>query len=610
MMAWLQWPLSSAYAVFPWLLLATVRAVRSGGPGAAAATAAAVALTVFAGHPETAVIALSAAGVLALALAVLERGPRRRRARAFGWWALGVLLGLAAAGVVLVPFAQALDGSVTSGFYADRSGVHLPLSQSLGYAVPDLFGDGKPHVYGAGVFNAVAVYFGLPALVLALVALARNRRAPAAIALTAMALLAAMAAYGVPPVSTFVHAVPPWSKTVFAERASFVIALAGAVGAGAGFTTLVRRPLAPRRIALVVGGVAALALLGLALAEWRDVLATPASAERRAAWIFALGLVGAALLLALAGRVREWLAVAAGLAVAVLSLVQLQSLNAWLTPAEAHPPRPAAVDALSHAPKPSRVAVIRGENPLEVMPPDTLALYGIDGVEGYDFPLSRTWSDFQSIALHFAGLRPESRVARTAPDAPTVNAMRALNVRYYLAPPHASAPDQRLETAYSGSDATVFRDPGAMPRAWVVARAHPLPALDTVIRFAGGTLDPRREALVPPGSPPAPAGGAGFRPARVEELAPDHVRVHLAPGSAGWLVLANAYTPTWKAEVDGHEAGITRTNYAAMGVPVSRGARVVDFRLDRTGFWLGAALSCAALAGIVALAVLGRRRPA
>jgi hypothetical protein len=610
MMAWLQWPLSSTYAVYPWLLLATVRAVLSGGPGAAAATAAAVALTVFAGHPETAVIALSAAGVLALALAVLEHGPGGRRARAFAWWVLGVLLGLAATAAVAVPFVQALDGSVTTEYHAERASLHLPLSQSLAYLMPDLFGNGKPSVYGAFYFNIVAASFGLPALVLALVALARNRRAPAAIALAAMVLLAATAAYAIPPVRWFVESVPPWSRTVFAERVNFVIALAGAVGAGAGFTTLARRPLGRRWIALAVGGVAALTALGVALAEWRDVLPTPASAERRAAWIFALGLLGSAVLLALIGRVRRPLGLVLALAVAALSVIQLQGLNAWLPPAQAHPARPAAVDALRHAPKPSRVAVIRGANALEVMPPNTLARYGIDGIEGYDFPLSRTWSDFQSVALHFAGLRPESRVAKTAPDAPTVNAMRAFNVGYYIARPGTSAPDPRLETAYSGPDATVFRDPGAMPRAWVVPRAHPLPALETVIRFAGGTPNPRREALVPPGSPPAPTDGGGFRPARVEELAPDHVRVHLAPGSAGWLVLANAYTPTWKAEIDGDEVGITRTNYAAMGVPVSRGARVVDFRLDRTGFWLGAALSCAALTAIAALAVLGRRRPA
>jgi hypothetical protein len=124
--------------------------------------------------------------------------------------------------------------------------------------------------------------------------------------------------------------------------------------------------------------------------------------------------------------------------------------------------------------------------------------------------------------------------------------------------------------------------------------------------MAAGAVDYRAEALVPPGT--ATAGPGRFRPARAQELSPDHVRVHLPAGAGGWLVLANAYSPAWKAESGGRSLALEPTNSVAMGVAVPHGARTVDFRLDRTVFYLGALISVLSLAATGALALTGRRR--
>jgi hypothetical protein len=169
-----------------------------------------------------------------------------------------------------------------------------------------------------------------------------------------------------------------------------------------------------------------------------------------------------------------------------------------------------------------------------------------------------------------------------------------MNVRYYLAAPGTSPPARGFQVVHRGPDAVVFRDPGALPRAYVVPRVRALSRRRALATLRAGGLDPRRRALVPPDASQPPGGGR-FRAARTERLSGDHVRVHLPPGAAGWLVLANAYSPDWKAEVDGREVDPRPTNFAAMGIPVSASARTVDFRLDRSGFWLGAALSIGAL---------------
>jgi uncharacterized membrane protein YfhO len=83
--------------------------------------------------------------------------------------------------------------------------------------------------------------------------------------------------------------------------------------------------------------------------------------------------------------------------------------------------------------------------------------------------------------------------------------------------------------------------------------------------------------------------------------APDQVRVRVPPGPGGWLVLADAYSPHWRATVDGRPARVRPTNFVAMGVGLGPGPHVVTFRLDRHSFWLGAVISGLALLVVVLL---------
>src|SRR5204862_52824 len=83
-----------------------------------------------------------------------------------------------------------------------------------------------------------------------------------------------------------------------------------------------------------------------------------------------------------------------------------------------------------------------------VMPANTLALYGLEGTEGYDFPLSRRWSDFQTLALGYRGLRPERRFAVGPPRGPELTALRMMNTRFYLAAPGTRAPAPGFRAVY------------------------------------------------------------------------------------------------------------------------------------------------------------------
>src|SRR5207247_6186649 len=127
----------------------------------------------------------------------------------------------------------------------------------------------------------VAAYFGVAALLLAGVALMRNRGNPAAIALAAMAAAAFMVAFGVPPVRWLVENVFPFSHGNN-SRVHYVVALAGAVGAGAGFESLARRRLPLRQAALGLGAPLVLFLSILLVARLPHHPPAPRGVERPA----------------------------------------------------------------------------------------------------------------------------------------------------------------------------------------------------------------------------------------------------------------------------------------------------------------------------------------
>jgi hypothetical protein len=603
MVVLLQWPIATAFAMYPWLLLATHRLVERRGPRGMAAMAAAVTLTILAGHPESALAALSAAGVyLVVLLAYRLRRAARSAVAAGARWLLAAGLGVAGAAVVLLPFDRALDASVTKATHG-VVGVDLPFYSALQFLAPHLFGNAQPNIYGFIFYTGIAGYFGVPALMLALVALWRFRARPATIALAVTALVALMVTWEIPPVSWWTSNVSPWSTAVLSGRVYFVVALAAAVGAGAGYSALCDLPLRARNVVLLTGAVVSALALGVALAEARDLLEAPAEVKRDALLLAGAAIAAGALLLVGLGRMRTALMLPAAIVVAALSMVELRGVNVTLEPHDAYPPTPGALRFLQSQSWPFRVQVIRSRG--SMAPANSLAAYGLESLEGYDFPLDKRWSDVQGAALRYAGLMPERTAMIGPPQPEALTSLRLFNVRYYLAEPGAAAPVSGFERVYSGADGTVFRDPRALPRAFVVPSTRPLEDEQGLATLAAAGFEPSEVALVAPDAPRPPAGGA-FTRARVERVGPDRLRVHLPSGTAGWLVIGNAYSDAWTASVDGRSAEVEPTDYAAMGLPVSAGDRTVEVWIDRSRYLVGAAISLLALIAMAVLALLAR----
>jgi hypothetical protein len=190
-----QYPHGTVFSLFPWLILATDRIYRRPTAARTGALAVIVALDLFAGHPESAVLASAASLVYLVALALADRrfqGVLRSGWRIAGAWGGGHLLGVGLAGAAVVPFLQAYSVSI-SGDVHGLTRTRLPLSGLLLWMMPNVFGDAQPHVYPpdfSWTYFSTVSYFGVVALLLGGVAVIRFRRKPVMFALLAMAAAA------------------------------------------------------------------------------------------------------------------------------------------------------------------------------------------------------------------------------------------------------------------------------------------------------------------------------------------------------------------------------------------------------------------------------------
>jgi hypothetical protein len=186
---------------------------------------------------------------------------------------------------------------------------------------------------------------------------------------------------------------------------------------------------------------------------------------------------------------------------------------------------------------------------------------------------------------------------------------------------------------YRDATVTVYENPAAFPRAFLVGSVEREPDTAAVLAALGtssaadlhGTaiaseadlarLGP--SAVVPGGGSADPAAGPAGSAAIVQSD-PDTIAVDVHPDRAAILVLTDAWSPGWIAEIDGRAVPIAVVDGAFRGVAVDAASRQVVFRY-RPGFTvvglLGAVLGLVLTAawawwlGRTGVAV-GRARPA
>ena len=414
-LVWLEHPLSAVAAWLPWLLWSIERLARRARGRDAALLAGAVALTILAGHPETAFKVLAFGGVYALVVACSSE----HRLRVLSWLAVAGVIGLLLCAVQVLPFLEYLR---ESRVFAERQtftvNPYFVSPETLITAiVPDFWGNPAADSYVARA-NRLGIptnyceqqaYAGVVTWMLAAVGLAAARWDVRRAFFAASGLMAAALMYNVPAAMAHVTALPLLRITVVSRFGLIVIACA-IVLAGYGVDALTSARDAGEGRAhgrrLMLGALAAAVAIAAAavwgLARFNADLAAAGLASMApigVAFAVSSAIVTAALI---AARARHAIVASAfGVAVCVLGAGELvafgQHFRTFVPPADVAPRLP-EIEAIRSDPGLFRVIGFGA-----ALPPNAGMPYGLQDPRGYDGMSPRRLSELLDVALSLQG---------------------------------------------------------------------------------------------------------------------------------------------------------------------------------------------------------------
>jgi len=543
----------------------------------------------------------------AIALVVgIARAPARRSAAM--WCSGGIALGIVLAAYALVPALVHLGGAVASTTAA-RPG-------PSGWALLELI---VPHARRLGGGGGPGVWLGATALLFAIAAVVGGGDSRRAIAIAAGVL--ALGGAGL---------LAPWDALVGVDRAAAhpaehlaAASVLIAALAGVGFSRLVAGGADRRMLGVLAGGAAALVLVVAALATARPPLAR--ALEDSAGGLDAAvaqvdGVLGQAALaaaiaigavaLVIAASRRPWPAAvpAAGL-LALAHAVVLGRLAHPQVPRPTFASAPALLEAAERATDPGAAA--RAELTAHGLSPRVYRPEHIPDVDDRDpAALAQTLGAAVPARFGVAAARWDAPGRRRAEDAlwsSTATAGGRMFDRYAIdlavLPRSIARPADLPVLGERGGWALVATRP-SRPRAFLAASWRWFPDDDAAI---AAIFPVAREPLVPVGAVARIGRGEDRasadppRPCAVDAERPE--RVHVRCDGAGVVVLLDAWAPGWSVTVDDAPARLERVDAVARGVAVGAGAHDVVFAYAPPGAAVGAWLSLAALAGLIALVV-------
>jgi hypothetical protein len=239
--------------------------------------------------------------------------------------------------------------------------------------------------------------------------------------------------------------------------------------------------------------------------------------------------------------------------------------------------------------------------PNAVLPPNAATVYRLRDVFGYDSLYLAAYRDFAAAAQHgdpSPPLNGNLLLARLG-QIYGLDMLSLAGVETVLSP----TPVRGLKPERAGAY-YVYSNPYTLPRAWVAGSAVFVPSHQEAV-VALAELGPLPDSIIITG--PDDMGGAepaGARPAaEVEDLSVNAIAVKLRGPAGGYLFLADAYAPGWRARVDGREMTIRPADVAFRAVALPRNAESVVFKYEPDAFRVGLFASLVAIG--LALSVVG-----
>ena len=576
--AWFRYVASNPIAFLPLLLLGVERACeaadreRRSGFGLVAV---ALALSLYAGFPETAFLDGLLAVTWVIARAASLRGASRTRflAKVAGGGVTGVLL----AAPIVVPFLDYLVYADIGGHTGAFANVHLQTE-----ALPMLL---LPYVYGpifgftaydrtstlTSVWSNVGGYLTTSVATLALIGMLGRRLRPLRVGLVLWIAVALGKTYGITAATLLLNLVPGVSVTAFYRYVWPSLTMAVVVLASLGFEDIVTGEARRWKVAVAVG-LAALVTAAFRIGAIPE-LARLVGAPHRHAWALASTAWAGALVVAVGTAA---LLLRGGLRTALItSLVMLDATTLLIVP-ELSAPRAATLDVAPVTFLRSHLGTSRFYT-LGPIQPNYGSYFGIASINVNDTPIPRAWSSYivdkldpGAVPLIFTGTRPQD--PRTRPAAAEaflehLASYQEVAVKYVVAPAGFTFPktpvSESLRLVFSDAVATIFELP------------HPRPYFE------------------------ASVGECTLEPAGRE-------RVRTSCPRAFTLVRRELFMPGWKAFADGETLHVEKGGELFQAVEIPAGTHVVRYRYVPPYF--GAMLLAFASGVLVLVFAEARRR--
>ncbi|MBI3724090.1 hypothetical protein HY251_09085 [bacterium] len=574
-----------SFAWMPLAVLFFLRASREKDLRAAALLGAVLAASALAATPIFAAFFLVASpflGALAIGPREIARESGARKARRL---ALALAVSAVLALLLLAPLVLAsLDTSARSlrSDVGESYGTELPLAfpgAVRALALPDLSREDFAWERGNGL--------GLLALPLAFAGALVRRRRPLAVWLLVVFLL--LAGGRATPIGRAVALLPVVGKLSYLTRLLWFSSLGLAVLAGVGADALLRagkKRRATLALGLAVGSAVAIASL-VGEGALRGLDSGPnALSPRTVSLLKASAIVALALapLLAWLGPLARRAAVLALLALVPLELVGLSELTLVRVPFASLREKTPIERALEKEPF-TRLAVVTSNTFTDPVVP--LYSEGLERVGGCNPLQTRAAAHFlDAIAGEPLAFRPYRELERIA--RPDLLALGATHVAT-REPLPGSEPCATSESAiYAPCGDRVEKKAflqgvkGALPRAYLMPRARSLRGDEHLAAMLAARPFSGETTLLVDGEVPEELRGDSEGPLPVEIVSHETNRVVLratAPAGGGFVVFLDAFSPDWKATVDGAPGEIRRANHLFRAVRVAKGSHEVIMRV-------------------------------
>ena len=572
-----------------------------------ALTAFAFAEPVLAGHPETAAQLTLVGTGYALWLTLTSVRHSSSAVRRLAAFALAGLLAVGLASVQIFPTLEWLNQLYHS---LDLNWGTLKVHEALSFISRDIASN--PNSSGLQVPESAAYAGGLTLLLVPAAFLHKNKRQ--AIFFLALIALSLQIVFGGPAHWLIDHA--PVLKGLKNWRFLIIIDFSLAVLAGLGISALYEyRP--TQRLARQYICIATTLSLGLIFtAIWMLRIGSDSAVH----WLQSLQATIVFLVVAFSliiGTALSWIRpkLFVLLSIGLLAIDLITYAYGYLpfvTPRQIYPDAPLITFLQDHDPSNARIVNLNA-----AYGPNAEMIYGLNAVGGWDLSL-------RSIKRFLEGIDEPTPhdVSITASKVIGANDRRLdlLNAKYFLTTTYnesyetiAARPD-RFSLVYSEGHTQAFENRWALPRTFFVAASeHALEILPDdeaqLRRLKDPAFDPDR-AVILSEMPPALADSTAApiessEKVRIEwkQPSPNRLEVTVRTNKRGVLVLSQIFYPGWQVSIDGVEAPILRADYALTGVVLKEGLQSVNFAYRPASFRVGAAVSAASVAILVAVLV-------